>query len=76
MSAPDKVLSVIGKSCPLPLIELGKAVLDIKPGQIIQVTGDDPIFDIGVKDFCKAKGFELLELKKEEGNQFTALIKC
>ncbi|MCW8900478.1 MAG: sulfurtransferase TusA family protein [Gammaproteobacteria bacterium] len=76
MRPPDKILSVIGKSCPLPLIELAKAVQGVAPGQIIQVTGDDPIFDIGVKDFCEAKGFELLELKKDEGKKFIALIKC
>lgn len=76
MPPPDMVISVLGKSCPVPLIELAKAVKQIQPGQIIEVTGDDPIFDIGVKDFCEAQGFELLELRKDTTRQYTAFIKC
>ena len=76
MSPPDKIISVMGQCCPLPLIELAKAVKQIEAGQIIQVTGDDPIFDIGVRDFCEAQGYELLELRKDSEKQFTAFIKC
>ena len=76
MSPADIVISVVGQSCPLPLIELAKAVKRIQPGQIIQVTGDDPIFDIGVRDFCVAQGFELIELRQDSTRQFTAFIQC
>lgn len=54
MSNPDKILSVIGKSCPIPIIKLAQAVKQIQPGEIIQITGDDPIFDISIRDFCKS----------------------
>ena len=76
MNTPNKIINVIGHSCPIPIIEIAKAVKDINPGEIIQVTGDDPIFDIGIRDFCEAQGFELIELKKDSERQFTALIKC
>jgi tRNA 2-thiouridine synthesizing protein A len=76
MNSPNKIISVVGQCCPLPIIELAKAVKEIQPGEIIQVTGDDPIFDIGIHDFCEAQGFELLEIKKDTERQFTALIKC
>ena len=76
MSPPDKVINVMGQCCPLPLIELAKAAKQIESGQIIQITGDDPVFDIGVRDFCDAQGFELIELRKDSERKFTAFIKC
>lgn len=76
MSDPDKTISVTGQCCPLPLIALGKAVKEMEPGKILQVTGDDPIFEIGVRDFCTAQNLELLEMKQETERKFTALIKC
>jgi len=76
MTPPDKIISVLGQSCPMPIIELAKAIKQVKPGQIIQLTGDDPIFDIGVRDFCEAQNLELLELRKDSARQFTAFIRC
>lgn len=76
MNQPDKIINVMGQCCPMPIIELAKAVREIKSGQIIQISGDDPIFDIGIKDFCTVQGYQLLELKKQSDKKFTALIKC
>ena len=76
MNPPNKIINVTGKSCPVPLIELAKAAKNIQPGSIIQVTGDDPIFDIGVHDFCDAQGYELIEMRNDYGRQYTAFIKC
>ena len=54
MHAPDKTVTVTGQCCPLPLIELAKAMKEMQSGQVLQITGDDPIFEIGVRDYCEA----------------------
>lgn len=76
MPPADIIISVTGTSCPIPIIELAKASKEAQPGQIIQITGDDPIFDIGIRDFCEAQGFELVELRQGNDHQYTAFIKC
>lgn len=57
----DAYLDVMGVCCPLPLIELAKAVMGLKAGQRLQITGNDPIFESSVRDFCKANGHAVIE---------------
>jgi TusA-related sulfurtransferase len=36
---PDIVVNVSGETCPIPLVEMRKAVLKAQPGQVIEVRG-------------------------------------
>ena len=76
MHAPDKTVTVTGQCCPLPLIELAKAMKEMQSGQVLQITGDDPIFEMGVRDYCKANGFTIIEIKMDSRRQRTLLIMC
>lgn len=57
----DKEIDVVGKACPMPLITLAKAVRAMQAGQFVRITGNDPIFEGTVVDFCREGGHELLE---------------
>jgi TusA-related sulfurtransferase len=67
-------LDVCGVCCPLPLIELAKAAAKLSPGQVIEVTGNDPIFKSSVLDFCRANGHSVLEVRKEADHRISIKI--
>ena len=43
----------------MPLIQLAKAVAGLEADETIEIVGDDPIFEIGVREFCEARGFDI-----------------
>jgi TusA-related sulfurtransferase len=65
MNMYDKEIDVTGDCCPLPLIHLAEAVREMESGGVLRITGDDPIFTDGVKDFCQAQGHEIVEVVNE-----------
>ncbi len=60
----DRELDVTGTCCPLPLIHLAEAIGEMQPQQVLRITGDDPIFESGVRDFCHAKGHEIVDVAR------------
>lgn len=75
-SAPGKQLDVRGVCCPLPLIMLAKAMEPLKPGQELEVVGNDPIFETSVRDFCAAHGHTLLNVRPMERNALAIHIRA
>lgn len=71
----DSHLDVSGVCCPLPLIQLAKSVKDLKPGQTLEVKGNDPIFESSVRDFCQANGHAVLDVKTGDSRSVTMLLK-
>lgn len=57
----DKEINVTGRACPVPLIALVKEVRNLVQGQTIRITGNDPIFEESVVEFCREWGHEILE---------------
>ena len=76
MRVPNASISVTGQCCPLPLIELAKAAKKMQPGQILKITGDDPIFEVSVRDFCQAQLLEIILVENGSENQISFLIQC
>lgn len=70
----DLTIDVTQMSCPMPLINIKKAVKGLKPGEVLKVTGNDPIFEETVKDFCEENQHEIIE-RSQEGRSVTLLIK-
>lgn len=71
----DSSLDVSGVCCPVPLIQLAKAIKNLKPGQTLEITGNDPIFESSVRDFCQANGHSILDVKTGENRSVSVLIK-
>ena len=77
MAEYDEELSVIGMSCPVPLIQLAKVVKTLKSGQILKITGDDPIFEDGVRDFCELQALTILNIEyATNSREISVLIQC
>ncbi len=73
MSA-DKNINVVGKACPMPLIALAKEVRTMQQGQTIGITGNDPIFEESIVEFCREGRHEILETK-HDGKTVSMIIR-
>lgn len=62
----DKDINVVGQACPMPLIALAKEVRNLQPGQIVRITGNDPIFEESIVEFCR-EGCHLVQETSREG---------
>jgi TusA-related sulfurtransferase len=60
----DKVkqLDVTGICCPWPLVRLAQTVREMRPGEHLCITGNDPLLQSSVTDYCKAQGHTLVEI--------------
>ncbi len=61
----DKDIDVIGKACPMPLIALAREVRAMKQGQTVRITGNDPIFEESIVEFCREGSHEILETNRQ-----------
>jgi len=71
----DSKLDVCGVCCPMPLIELAKAARQLRPGQTIEVIGNDPIFEPSVRDFCQTNGHTVFEVRSGDDRRVVILIR-
>lgn len=71
----DAELDVRGVCCPLPLIQLAKAVAGLDAGRTIEITGNDPIFEPSIRDFCQANGHAVLAVNSGDGRQVSIRIR-
>lgn len=60
-------LNVVGTCCPMPLIELAEAMKRLTKGQRLQITGNDPVFERGMRDYCQAGGHTIIETQTYAG---------
>ncbi len=61
----DKDIDVIGKACPMPLIALAREARAMQQGQTVRITGNDPIFEESVVEFCREGHHEVLETNRQ-----------
>ena len=56
-----------GKSCPLPIVLIAKALRDAASGTHLTVQADDRAFPEDVKAWCRKTGHELLSFDNKPG---------
>jgi TusA-related sulfurtransferase len=55
-----RVVDCRGRPCPVPVIELARAVPTVEVGQVVAVVSDDPAARLDVPAWCRMKGHEHL----------------
>ena len=61
MSAPaDLELDCRGLRCPLPVIRLANAIVDVPGGGTVAVVADDPATGPDTQAWCRMRGHEFL----------------
>jgi tRNA 2-thiouridine synthesizing protein A len=63
-----------GKSCPMPIVLIAKALRDAATGARLIVQADDRAFPEDVRAWCKKMGHELVSLENKPG-YYEAVIK-
>lgn len=56
-----------GMFCPLPALETRKALADLAPGAVLEVTCTDPASEIDLRALCDETGDELVDLECRNG---------
>jgi len=60
-----KHLDVTGMTCPSPLIQLRTTIDSIDSGEVLEIRGDDPVFEVTVRDYCEQNEHKLLSVQSE-----------
>ncbi len=67
MPAADHKLNALGMLCPLPLLFAVRDMTTLEPGQILEITGDDPGLYEDIPAWCDRAGHHLLGFEEDEG---------
>lgn len=49
-----------GTLCPVPVIELAKAIRDVADGEVVTVLADDPAAATDIPAWCRMRGHDFL----------------
>ena len=55
---PDVLVDCLGRPCPVPVIELARAVAAAEAGTVVEVLSDDPAARLDVPAWCRMRGQE------------------
>lgn len=56
-----------GKPCPMPVIELAKAVEAAQPGAVVRLLADDPTARVDVPVWCRMRDQRLVASSQDDG---------
>lgn len=68
-------LNACGLSCPGPIMQVYKAMQEMKEGEILEVLATDPGFVNDIKQWCESTGNTLLESGKDEKSFYAHIRK-
>jgi len=63
----DVKIDVKGETCPVPLVEMRKALRKAAPGEIVEVEGTHPASKKEIPMAVEALGLELVDVKEKDG---------
>ncbi|MGB7969303.1 MAG: sulfurtransferase TusA family protein [Methanobacterium sp.] len=63
----DLKIDVTGETCPVPLVELRKALKKASPGEIVEVVGTHPASKKEIPMAVEALGSELVDVNEKDG---------
>ena len=58
----DRKIDCVGLFCPVPVVRTVAALRQLKTGQILEMTSDDPASPADMKRWSARSGHELLEI--------------
>lgn len=66
-SLRDVLVDSRGRPCPLPVIDLARAILTVEPGGTVRVLTDDPAAANDIPAWCRMRG-QVLDRVDDEGD--------
>ena len=78
MAAQDKTFDLVvdtcGKFCPVPILEVARAIQEVQPGQTVLILATDPGVESDMAAWCRATRHELVSLTRE-GKVYRVLVR-
>jgi tRNA 2-thiouridine synthesizing protein A len=71
---PDASLDCLGLFCPMPIIKTREAIRSLGPGQVLEMTSDDPASEADMRSWAARTGHELVAMERR-GNVFRFLVR-
>jgi TusA-related sulfurtransferase len=71
---PDLSVDTCGKFCPVPILEVAKAIKTVQQGQVVEILATDPGVESDMPAWCKATRHELVSLTRL-GKSFRVLVR-
>ena len=60
-------IDVTGETCPVPLVEMRKALRKASSGEIVEVVGTHPASKKEIPMAVEALGYELVDVEEKDG---------
>lgn len=73
-SDPDERLDCLGVPCPLPIVRVAEMMMNMEPGQVLEVWADDEGAKADIPAWCTGTGNDFLG-RQEYGNQMKFLVR-
>jgi TusA-related sulfurtransferase len=74
LSRPPHHLDVLGLFCPLPILLAAREMQKLRPGELLEVVGDDPGIREDMPAWCDRAGHRLLEMADEAEGRIRSLV--
>ena len=74
MPVADLKLDCVGLFCPMPILKSREAMRRLEPGQVLEMTSDDPASEADVRSWTTRTGNDLMEIDRN-GATFRFLIR-
>lgn len=65
MSEQALVIDMVGRMCPLPVIELAKRIGDVPIGSVVAVVSDDPSAATDIPAWCRMRGHDYVGAERD-----------
>lgn len=72
--AARKSLDVLGLFCPVPILLAAREMQNLRPGDLLEVVGDDPGIHEDMPAWCDQAGHRLVEMVDEEGGRIRSVV--
>ncbi len=63
---PDVSLDCSGMSCPMPIVEIAKAVRGMEPGDLLEVIATDLAFQLDVEAWSRRAGHAIEDYQADD----------
>ena len=74
LNKPPHRLDVLGLFCPIPVLLAAREMQRLRPGDLLEVLGDDPGILEDIPAWCDQAGHLLLEMVEEEEGRIRSLV--
>lgn len=63
----SRTIDACGLFCPIPVYKARQAMLEAKPGEVVELLADDPASEEDITRWAKRTGNTILTLEKSDG---------